>query len=103
MRVAFSALDFLSGPKTLKTGANLAINVAGALPALAGATGLAAFGPAAGAFLLTDVLFNKGGAIKQVLSFLGFKGFRRQVHPLHPGDSESRAGGRAVPRARKIP
>ncbi len=85
LRVAFSALDFLSGPKTLKTGANLAINVAGALPALAGATGLAAFGPAAGAFLLTDVLFNKGGAIKQVLSFLGFKGFRKRSTPFTMG------------------
>ena len=85
LRVAFSALDFLSGPKTLKTGANLAVNVAGALPALAGATGLAAFGPAAGAFLLTDVLFNKGGAIKQVLSFLGFKGFRDRSTPYTRG------------------
>ena len=85
LRVAFSALDFLSGPKTLKTGANLAINVAGAFPALAGATGLAAFGPAAGAFLLTDVLFNKGGAIKQVLSFLGFKGFRDRSTPFTRG------------------
>ena len=85
LRVAFSALDFLQGPKTLKTGANLAINVAGALPALAGATGLAAFGPAAGAFLLTDVLFNKGGAIKQVLSFLGFKGFRSKATPFTRG------------------
>ena len=85
LRVAFSALDFLQGPKTLKTGANLAINVAGALPALAGATGLAAFGPAAGAFLLTDVLFNKGGAIKQVLSFLGFKGFRSRATPFTRG------------------
>ncbi|MDE0333261.1 MAG: hypothetical protein OXL41_15510 [Nitrospinae bacterium] len=85
LRVAFSALDFLKGPKTLKTGANLAINVAGALPALAGATGLAAFGPAAGAFLLTDVLFNKGGAIKQVLSFLGFKGFRSRATPFTRG------------------
>ena len=85
LRVAFSALDFLSGPKTLKTGANLAINVAGAVPALAGATGLAAFGPAAGAFLLTDVLFNKGGAIKQVLSFLGFKGFRDRSTPFTRG------------------
>ena len=85
LRVAFSALDFLSGPKTLKTGANLAINVAGALPALAGATGLAAFGPAAGAFLLTDVLFNKGGAIKQALSFLGFKGFRKKATPFTMG------------------
>ncbi len=85
LRVAFSALDFLKGPKTLKTGANLAINVAGAVPALAGATGLAAFGPAAGAFLLTDVLFNKGGAIKQVLSFLGFKGFRNRSTPFTRG------------------
>ena len=85
LRVAFSALDFLQGPKTLKTGANLAINVAGAVPALAGATGLAAFGPAAGAFLLTDVLFNKGGAIKQVLSFLGFKGFRSRATPFTRG------------------
>ena len=85
LRVAFSALDFLSGPKTLKRGANLAINVAGAFPALAGATGLAAFGPAAGAFLLTDVLFNKGGAIKQVLSFLGFKGFRDRSTPFTRG------------------
>ncbi len=85
LRVAFSALDFLKGPKTLKTGANLAVNVAGALPALAGATGLAAFGPAAGAFLLTDVLFNKGGAIKQVLSFLGFKGFRDRSTPFTRG------------------
>ena len=85
LRVAFSALDFLKGPKTLKTGANLAINAAGALPALAGATGLAAFGPAAGAFLLTDVLFNKGGAIKQVLSFLGFKGFRDRSTPFTRG------------------
>lgn len=85
LRVAFSALDFLKGPKTLKTGANLAINVAGAVPALAGATGLAAFGPAAGAFLLTDVLFNKGGAIKQVLSFLGFKGFRSRSTPFTRG------------------
>ena len=85
LRVAFSALDFLKGPKTLKTGANLAINVAGAVPALAGATGLAAFGPAAGAFLLTDVLFNKGGAIKQVLSFLGFKGFRSRATPFTRG------------------
>lgn len=85
LRVAFSALDFLQGPKTLKTGANLAINVAGAVPALAGATGLAAFGPAAGAFLLTDVLFNKGGAIKQVLSFLGFKGFRSRSTPFTRG------------------
>lgn len=85
LRVAFSALDFLKGPKTLKTGANLAINVAGAVPALAGATGLTAFGPAAGAFLLTDVLFNKGGAIKQVLSFLGFKGFRDRSTPFTRG------------------
>ena len=85
LRVAFSALDFLSGPKTLKTGANLAVNVAGALPALAGATGFAAFGPAAGAFLLTDVLFNKGGAIKQVLSFLGFKGFKNRSTPFTRG------------------
>ncbi|MYA96078.1 MAG: hypothetical protein F4X91_06685 [Nitrospinae bacterium] len=85
LRVAFSALEFLQGPKTLKTGANLAINVAGAVPALAGATGLAAFGPAAGAFLLTDVLFNKGGAIKQVLSFLGFKGFRSRATPFTRG------------------
>ena len=85
LRVAFSALDFLQGPKTLKTGANLAINVAGAVPALAGATGFAAFGPAAGAFLLTDVLFNKGGAIKQVLSFLGFKGFRSRTTPFTRG------------------
>ena len=94
LRVAFSALDFLSGPKTLKTGANLAINVAGALPALAGATGLAAFGPAAGAFLLTDVLFNKGGAIKQVLSFLGFKGFRDRSTPFTRGIANlAQAGG----------
>ncbi len=94
LRVAFSALDFLSGPKTLKTGANLAINVAGALPALAGATGLAAFGPAAGAFLLTDVLFNKGGAIKQVLSFLGFKGFRDRSTPFTLGIANlAQAGG----------
>ena len=85
LRVAFSALEFLQGPKTLKTGANLAINVAGAVPALAGATGLAAFGPAAGAFLLTDVLFNKGGAIKRVLSFLGFKGFRSRATPFTRG------------------
>ena len=85
LRVAFSALEFLQGPKTLKTGANLAINVAGAVPALAGATGFAAFGPAAGAFLLTDVLFNKGGAIKQVLSFLGFKGFRSRATPFTRG------------------
>ena len=59
--------------------------MAGALPALSGATGLAAFGPAAGAFLLTDVLFNKGGAIKQVLSFLGFKGFRNRSTPFTRG------------------
>ncbi len=85
LQIAFSALDFLGGPKTLKRGANLGINVAGALPALSGATGLAAFGPAAGAFLLTDVLFNKGGAIKQVLSFLGFKGFRDRSTPFTRG------------------
>ena len=82
LQIAFSTLDFLSGPKTLKRGANLGINVAGAIPALSGATGLAAFGPAAGAFLLTDVLFNKGGAIKQALSFLGFKGLIDRSTPF---------------------
>ena len=85
LQIAFSALDFLSGPKTLKRGASLGINVAGALPALSGATGLAAFGPAAGAFLITDVLFNKGGAIKQALSFLGFKGFTDRSTPFTRG------------------
>ena len=83
LQIAFSALDFLRGPKTLKRGASLGINVAGALPALSGATGIAALGPAAGAFLLTDVLFNKGGAIKQVLSFLGFK--RKKSTPFTRG------------------
>ena len=82
LQIAFSTLDFLSGPKTLKRGANLGINVAGAIPAISGATGLAAFGPAAGAFLLTDVLFNKGGAIKQALSFLGFKGLIDRSTPF---------------------
>ena len=36
LQIAFSALDFLRGPKTLKRGASLGINVAGALPALWG-------------------------------------------------------------------
>ncbi len=85
LQIVFSALDFLRGPKTLKRGANLGINVAGAIPALSGATGLAAFGPAAGAFLLTDVLFNKGGAIKQALSFLGIKGLISDSTPFTRG------------------
>ncbi len=94
LQVAFSALEFLEGPKNLRTGARLGLNVAGALPALSGATGLAAFGPAAGAFLLGDVLLNQGGAIKQGLAMLGFKGFLSSATPFTRGIGNlSQAGG----------
>lgn len=89
LQIALSTMQFLSGTKNLKTGANLGINVAGALPGLTGAVGLAAFAPAAGAFIATDVLFNKGRTIKKGLSLLGFKGllskstpFRRRIGRL---------------------
>ncbi len=82
LQIVLSTMQFLSGPKNLKTGANLGINVAGALPGLAGATGLAAFGPAAAAFLATDVLFNKGGTIKKGLSLIGFKGLLSKSTPF---------------------
>lgn len=94
LRIASSATQFLSGPKNLKSAANLGVNVAGALPGLTGAAGVAAFGPMAGAFLAADVLFNKGGAIKKGLSLLGFKGFRSRATPFTKGLANlAQAGG----------
>ena len=94
LRIASSAMQFLSGPKNLKSAANLGVNAAGALPGLTGAAGVAAFGPMAGAFLATDVLFNKGGTIKSGLSLLGFKGFRSKATPFTKGLANlAQAGG----------
>ncbi len=94
LQIAASAAQFLSGPKNLKSAANLGVNVAGAVPGLAGAAGLAAFAPMAGAFLATDVLFNKGGAIKKGLSLLGLKGFRNRATPFTKGLANlAQAGG----------
>ena len=94
LQIAASAAQFLSGPKNLKSAANLGVNVAGAVPGLAGAAGLAAFAPMAGAFLATDVLFNKGGAIKKGLSLLGLKGFRSRATPFTKGLANlAQAGG----------
>lgn len=75
LQIAASATQFLSGPKNLKSAANLGVNVAGA-------------------FLATDVLFNKGGAIKKGLSLLGFKGFRSKATPFTKGLANlAEAGG----------